>query len=165
MLSSIFLADLLTTNSYKPSPLSCRPPHDYDGLFLVQQCQQVHNIKELINYTVHGIEYMIYMCNCNNWSKTNFAPIISWKSYSKSITSLQGIHCLNMLQLLHDWQNTGTQKETFYNSSVLNSNTSVPLDTPLSISLTFFQCPMCRIVQGRTPFHFVFYSHSQSILH
>ena len=58
-----------------------------------------------------------------------------------------------MLQLIYNWQNTGSQKELFYFSN--KKADDIPPDSATTKS---FQCPICTTM-AETPLHFVFCTH------
>ena len=72
----------------------------------------VSNIDKFIRCQVKGDEIKTYLKNKHQWTNATFAKI-DWTGLEQHLSSLTLNWRFSLLQLIHNWQNTGQQKELF----------------------------------------------------
>jgi len=94
-----------------------------------------NNVKEAISHAMKCAPVQTYLCQRNAWTPDTFSLIdgLSFERYFKSIPMAKRI---KVSKYVHDWQNTGSQKEKFARSN----HRKDPLDEVEYHA--FSQCPM-----------------------
>ena len=75
----------------------------------------IANVDNFIRSQVKGDATKTYLLQKHQWSDETFVSI-DWKGLKKHLPSLPLLRRFGLLQLIHNWQNTGQQKEPFERS-------------------------------------------------
>ena len=111
-------ANELAVQIQKYSAGSANIPSMYRGEGMIihdKKNRKVKNISQYIAKIIRGAEFEEYICQKYCWDKKTFVTI-EWKGHEIYLIKLQLQKIINILQLIHDWQNTGKQKWKFAES-------------------------------------------------
>jgi hypothetical protein len=76
--------------------------------------------------------------------------LVDWMNIGKFLSRCHPIERCNVIQTMHDWQNTGHQKRQFYKASAQNDNTASSDTSDANVGL----CPLhCGCIE--VPFHYM----------
>ena len=148
------LADLVAAYLYQYADIQPqRTPHDDEGLFLAYKGARIYDIEESVCHIVHHQEYKNYLCTKQNWKEEWFSSVY-WRGLDAAVQKFKLSTWMNVIQLLHNWQNTGSQKKLFYDSQTMSKD---PNDVSASYQYMkrHFRCPSC-LTDVEDPLHFVF---------
>ena len=101
---------------------------------------------------IHEPEFFNYICDKRRWTKDDYDAVL-WRSNKSALDKFNRSTKTNVLQLVHNWQNTGSQKQKFFDSSMRGKDSSLR-EASEKYSKKHFVCPLCRI-HMETPLHFV----------
>ena len=121
-----------------------------DGLIMTtNKGQPIYDIERHIRGKVKGESIEEYLRHKNKWTSQDIKTI-DWKGMEDVITTLPMTKRLSYLQLIHNWQNTGAQKEKFARSAMKqqtynNENLQDLEDKQIKLLAQCpFQCGQCE---------------------
>jgi len=94
-----------------------------------------HNVKDAISHAMKYEPVQTYLCQRNEWAPETF-NLIDWQSFGRYMKSIPMVKRIKVSKYVHDWQNTGSQKEKFARST----HRKEPLEETEYQELS--QCPM-----------------------
>ena len=80
------------------------------------QLIKVNDIEPLIYDKIRGGDLRDYLMRKNKWTPT-IIESINWNGLEKVLTNMVFHRRLTLLQLIHNWQNVGSQKQRFLESA------------------------------------------------
>ena len=99
-------------------PIHRRLPSPYDGIYIETiNKTKTNDIHHWIRERIKGDEINTYLMKRNHWKK-NILETIALQSLGTCIKSYKQDKQLALLQLIHNWQNTGRQKQKFLQSRI-----------------------------------------------
>ena len=103
-------------------PQNKKNPLPEEGLWITDANGiQIHDYKSWIWKKIKGQDLIVYLCNKNSWTKETYHTI-DWKGIASMLRKLKKSKQMSYLQLIHNWQHIGSQKQQFLKSKY-NDNT------------------------------------------
>ena len=85
----------------------------YDGITILQKDNiPTTNLHQLVLMKTTGIEFKEYLCEKHKWNDQTF-HLINWEGIGNTLNTLNHTQSLNLVQLIHNWQHDGQQKQLF----------------------------------------------------
>ena len=144
-------------NCFLNSPHVCRTLSKTKHAFIFQSSKialiinssvVTSNVKEEIKYAMKYTPLQTYLCQKNNWTPDTF-QLTDWPSFARYFKSIPMAKRIKVSKLIHDWQNTGAQKERFARSH----NRKEPLNEDAYQASS--QCPM-QCGESEIPLHYLY---------
>ena len=126
-------------------PINTYIPYQPEGLLLRNDALvKVHDIEPVIHVKIRGEEIRDYLMRKNNWTPAIIAGI-EWKGLEKVLKPMAFHRRLTLLQLIHNWQNVGSQKQ----QSLESTEPPLPNETRVTTALR----EKYQRHVGQCPFH------------
>ena len=123
-----------------------------EGMWIVDSNGiQLHDYRSLAYLKVKGQDLLTYLCDRNQWTKQTYHSI-DWISLSKRLQQLKKSKQMSYIQLIHNWQNTGYQKQQFARSKYQNRKVGDSEEERL-IDREITRCGQCPYKCGNVETH------------
>ena len=138
------IADSIATQIYRSTDaLLPRQPHEDEGIHVSYKGVQIHDIDSEMQRIIHEQDFQQYVCFKRQWTVQQYDSVL-WRSLATAVNKFNNISRINVVQLMHNWQNTGTQKQLHAMAALANVSQQ-ERDASLKYSKKHFLCPICRV--------------------
>ena len=131
-------------------PMQPYPSLKYDGITILKEDNiPTTNIHQLVLMKTKGIELKEYLCEIHKWNEHTF-QLINWEGIGNTLNTSNHVQSLNLVQLIHNWQHDGQQKQLFeltkrqqQRIQTKTTLTIAELETETKELEKIAQCPFC----------------------
>ena len=129
---------------------------EHDGILLTNKNRiKRNNIQKWVRTKIKGEELQMYLKRRNTWSQETI-NMIAFEDIGEYLKSKKPEQQLSLLQLIHNWQNTGEQKEKFLHSKLQQQQITTEDEIQMAKEELKHaaQCPM-KCGERETHLHFM----------
>ena len=137
-------------------PINRRGDNRFDGIHIEDKSMiKINDVNKWIRMQIKGDEIKAYIMKRNDWNKKTVTTI-ALDSLGKSIGTLKPEKQLSVLQLIHNWQNTGEQKRKFLLGNIQKKNRLVRQEEIEIMEQELCNAAQCPFKCGKSEGHLHF---------